>query len=453
MRAATGSPVSACRNCGQPVQATASACLWCGVATSAQPPAPPAPTTPQRGPTSPLPLTPPAPAGLQSGAGVRAQPQTSVAASVRSARRARSATLGPAFRGSAAPTGAQIAAFTIDTTAVTTVVVAVHLLVGSAVITAIALIEMLVLLWVLEARAGITVGNLALRIRTARADRPFSPGAARSLGRGVLTGLSLLLLVVGAWVAAASAAWDGTGRRRSLIARATGTQPVAIMARTTQTSTTTVASPPAPASTPTAPGPYAPLTHAPPPTGAAAVQHVEATPVHAVTAMPVERTADRVITAAPGTSAQPTPGASDLAAVPDLPVAADPSLPVPAPPSAGALLLVFDTGQRDTLSVPTVANIGRRPDPSEEGDQLVAVGDDQGTVSKTHLRLEHARGRTWVTDLHSTNGTDLLDDDGPRPLAPGQRTELDDGVRVRIGKRTFTVSALMDSSTRAERRA
>jgi len=66
------------------------------------------------------------------------------------------------------------------------------------------------------------------------------------------------------------------------------------------------------------------------------------------------------------------------------------------------------------------------------------------TVSKTHLRLEHSRGRTWVTDGGSTNGSDLLDDEGGvTTLAPGNRVLLDEGVRVRIGNRAFTISLIL----------
>jgi hypothetical protein len=62
------------------------------------------------------------------------------------------------------------------------------------------------------------------------------------------------------------------------------------------------------------------------------------------------------------------------------------------------------------------------------------------------VRLEHSRGKTWVTDGGSTNGTDLLTDDGETiRLTRGGRVALDEGVRVRIGNRTFTVSLLLDN--------
>ena len=33
------------------------------------------------------------------------------------------------------------------------------------------------------------------------------------------------------------------------------------------------------------------------------------------------------------------------------------------------------------------------------GDALVVVDDPESSVSKTHLRIEHQRGRTWITDF------------------------------------------------------
>ncbi len=80
------------------------------------------------------------------------------------------------------------------------------------------------------------------------------------------------------------------------------------------------------------------------------------------------------------------------------------------------------------------------------GDHLISVTDPEGTVSKNHVRHEHSRQRTWVTDQGSTNGTEVLEDDGEvTRLAPHVRTEVPDGARVRMGNRTFTISALLDN--------
>ncbi|MBP1078316.1 hypothetical protein JOD63_002284 [Microbacterium terrae] len=64
--------------------------------------------------------------------------------------------------------------------------------------------------------------------------------------------------------------------------------------------------------------------------------------------------------------------------------------------------------------------VGRRPARSTAypGAQLVVV--DDGTVSRTHLRLERDGDQWSITDLQSTNGTVLLADDGSeREIAPG----------------------------------
>lgn len=81
--------------------------------------------------------------------------------------------------------------------------------------------------------------------------------------------------------------------------------------------------------------------------------------------------------------------------------------------------LVLPTGSSVTL-VADIVLVGRRPAPSTAypDAQLVEVHD--GTVSKTHLRLERD-GDDWsVTDLHSTNGTVLIASDGAeREIPPG----------------------------------
>src|SRR5690606_29591116 len=120
-------------------------------------------------------------------------------------------------------------------------------------------------------------------------------------------------------------------------------------------------------------------------------------------------------------------------------VAATPAAPPPPEEAAAAVLRVFDTGQRVALPSPVAVHLGRNPTPTAEGDRLVAVDDPDSTVSKTHARLEHSRGATWITDGGSTNGTEILSaDGGSAPLAPGVRTLLDEGDRVRLGRRVFT---------------
>jgi pSer/pThr/pTyr-binding forkhead associated (FHA) protein len=103
--------------------------------------------------------------------------------------------------------------------------------------------------------------------------------------------------------------------------------------------------------------------------------------------------------------------------------------------------LVFDSGQREQVAQGVAVVMGRGPSPQVEGDQLLVVTDGERTLSKSHLRLEHTSGGVWVTDLGSTNGTELLEDEGPpQKLATGARTRLEDSVRVRMGHRTVSVS-------------
>lgn len=81
--------------------------------------------------------------------------------------------------------------------------------------------------------------------------------------------------------------------------------------------------------------------------------------------------------------------------------------------------VVLPTGSTVAL-VAEIVLVGRRPSPSTAypNAQIVEVHD--GTVSKTHLRLDRD-GEEWsVTDLHSTNGTVLISDDGSeREITPG----------------------------------
>ena len=67
--------------------------------------------------------------------------------------------------------------------------------------------------------------------------------------------------------------------------------------------------------------------------------------------------------------------------------------------------------------------IGRRPssDPAYPSAQLISVVDETRTMSKTHARLE-LRDTLWiVTDLDSTNGVIIIDEDGTEIEAEPQR--------------------------------
>ncbi len=81
--------------------------------------------------------------------------------------------------------------------------------------------------------------------------------------------------------------------------------------------------------------------------------------------------------------------------------------------------IVLPTGSTVAL-VADVVLVGRRPSPSTADPDAQLVEVDDGTVSKTHLRLERDGERWSVTDLHSTNGTVLISSDGAeREIPPG----------------------------------
>lgn len=323
------------------------------------------------------------------------------------------------FVGVPAPVGARLGAFSIDAALVVLLTVA-GVVLGSPVLGIALAAEALLGLWILEARTGATPGGVMLRMRVAREDAPFSPGAGRAFVRGLLLLLSALVLLAGAWIVVASAAWDRAGRRRSWHDMASETVVVALPDRS-------AAGPAASLATPTVLGRSA---------GAAA--------------RPVPAAGPPVTDIRSAVGWEPVPAAPGLAVPTPPTVPAAPSIPTATalvPSHRGAqLLLVFDTGQRAQFPLPAAVNLGRAPAATEPGDAVLAVEDPDRMVSKMHLRLEHDGRTAWVIDAGSTNGSELVDEDGTgRPLAPGVRTPVDEGTRVRVGERVFTVSRLIGS--------
>lgn len=341
--------------------------------------------------------------------------------------------LGPAFAGAPASTGIRIAAFTLDVAVVVLLAAVVLVTTRSLLLAGLTVAELAIFFWVLEARTGLTLGNAVLRLRTARADRPYSPGVGRQFVRGIVTGAGFLV-AVGGWIVVASSAWDKSGRRRSWADRVADTVVVSVPAK----------APTAAAQAVPAPLAAEPLT---PPQVVTLGSHGSAVDEDSV---PTDARA------ASQRTAKPIPPV----AAPDRPLFE--VAPAPAPQQAevataaetGALLLIFDTGQRVQLSLPLAANLGRAPVASAHDDKLVVVTDPDSSVSKTHLRIEHSRGRTWVTDFGSTNGSDVRSDDGQTAeLVAGERVLLDDADRVRMGNRSFTISLLMSADGTAGERA
>jgi uncharacterized RDD family membrane protein YckC len=405
-------PSAACWNCAQPLKPGAEQCVFCGVSQQQQPAA--------------YIVAPDGASGVAAHQPVQTwTPGDEATAPVASSR----AALDPAFAGTAAGVGVQLGAFTIDVVVVAAVATVVYLLSGEPVFAALAVFELAIGLWVLEARTGTTIGNLALRIRTSRDDAPFSPGIGRALVRRLLTAVGFVVAIVGAWVVVASGAWDRSGRARSWGDIAARTQLVAVPRRDR-----VIRPVPVRASTVDAVSPDAAVVLAAPQVVSTLAK-----------SRPVDE--DSMAQSQTGANGRSALGVVEQAGAPvPSAVASPPSAArTPLPESAdGTILLVFDTGQREQFATPVAVNLGRNPVSTESGDKLVTVHDPEGTVSKTHLRLEHSRGRTWVTDGGSTNGTDLLDDEGGiTTLTPGERVLLDEGVRVRVGNRAFTISLIL----------
>lgn len=104
-------------------------------------------------------------------------------------------------------------------------------------------------------------------------------------------------------------------------------------------------------------------------------------------------------------------------------------------------VITLDDGT--ALAVPAgVTLLGRNPAVNDEFANACVhtIKDLSYSVSKTHLALGY--GDTfWIMDLGSTNGTFLLDDSGAlRRLPANQRVEVTQGVSIKFGERTFSVT-------------
>ena len=323
-----------------------------------------------------------------------------------------------------ATVGVRIGAFSVDAALVVIAAGAASLL-GSPVLGAAVAAEALLGLWSLQARRGFGPGSLLFGLRTSRAEAPLVPGAGRAFVRGSLVLLGGLVLVAGAWVVVASAAFDRSGLRRSWADRAAGT--VLVVAPRTRPDQDADGTP----------GIAEPTVHARPTAGREPLQ-VSA----AAAALPIAPAWDTPLLAVDASAAPAAAGERVTATAPPARAAEEPI--VTGGVGRAQLLVVFDTGQREQIDLPAAVNFGRAPVATEPGDVLIAVDDPDRLISKTHLRLEHDGETAWVVDTGSTNGSELIDDDGAvHPLQPGARTLLEDGTRVRLSERVFTLSRLI----------
>lgn len=401
-----------------------------------------------------------------------------------------------------APVGRRVAAFLVDLVVTALVVAGVYLGTEEVLYAALALVEVPVALCVWEARSGLTVGNALLGIRTVRADGPFAPGIGRSVVRGLVVLAGFLVAAVGQFVVVASGAWDRSPlkqgwhdalarttmidvSRRSSSRRARNRadragdapgaagQPVFHAPLVSAPGVTSgradlelPVTPVAPAETaravpagvsavqPAAPLVPPPAPAAPPhpaaPARPAAPAHSVA-PAHPLAPAPPSPVVPAAAQALPQALSTWAPPPRRLAS-PDqgVPVAAPAAAHLAGPPAApatraatGAYLLSFDNGQ--SFTVHGSGLVGRKPQsaPGEQHDALLAVDDENRSLSKTHLEFGIDEGGFWVTDRGSTNGTSVLTAHGePLDVLVGVRIHVPADGSVRVGRRQFTARPL-----------
>lgn len=102
--------------------------------------------------------------------------------------------------------------------------------------------------------------------------------------------------------------------------------------------------------------------------------------------------------------------------------------------------------------------LGRRPraDRAPAGAQVISLSDRSRVLSRTHVLIEVDRDTLWVTDLHSTNGTMVLErigDDIARgqECAPGTAVPLPPGAVLDLGGRRVSFRAPQPHESRARR--
>ena len=104
------------------------------------------------------------------------------------------------------------------------------------------------------------------------------------------------------------------------------------------------------------------------------------------------------------------------------------------------LTVAVDGGPACVTSLPVL--LGRAPDGPPQAERL-ALADAERSMSKSHCRLDWAEEGIVVTDLGSTNGTEIITPAGARVMIPAsQPTPVPDGAALMLGDRRIDLEVL-----------
>jgi hypothetical protein len=132
---------------------------------------------------------------------------------------------------------------------------------------------------------------------------------------------------------------------------------------------------------------------------------------------------------APARQPTPSPAPGPQPAAPAAPVAP----PVVAANAPSTVHVKLSTGK--TLAIGAPAILGRNPGVAATDARVAAVqvDDPSRSVSRAHVRIEHAGPTLAVVDLGSANGTEVERGDRTTPLVTGRAVPLAVGDRVWMG--------------------
>lgn len=194
--------------------------------------------------------------------------------------------------------------------------------------------------------------------------------------------------------------------------------------------------PPVPAAQPIPAAPAAPQAFPPPPPP----------PSWAAASMPPAPPAPPAPASLPPVPAPPAPApAAPSAAVDDDPFGddlSDATIVVARAGTATAWQLIDTDGTAFALHATNV--LGRRPsaEHAAQNAQLVALSDPGKVLSRTHASVDVTDGTLWVVDLDSTNGTDIIENDGTvSACVPGTPYTVPADASLSLGGRIVSFAA------------